>query len=54
MGINVQFFLAYVATGDRRLSGGRGVPPEEFRKQGPCRFGRSATVADGITVMEPG
>jgi len=48
------FFRAYVAAGNRRLADGCGVRPEEFRKQGPCRFGRSATVADGITVMEPG
>ena len=27
----------------------RPVRTEEFRKQGPCRFGRSAVVEDGIT-----
>src|SRR5260370_35874416 len=27
---------------------------EEFRKQGPCRFGRSAAVEGGITGVEPG
>jgi hypothetical protein len=27
---------------------------EEFRKHGPCRFGRSATVGDGITIEEAG
>src|SRR5207247_10884148 len=54
MGMNVLFFRPYVATGHRRLTDGCGVRPEEFCKQGPCRFGRSATVADGIIVMEPG
>jgi len=28
--------------------------PEEFRKQGPCRFGRSAAVASDITGEEAG
>src|SRR5580693_8155243 len=54
MGTNVHFFRAYGATGKRRLSDGSGVQPEEFCKQGACRFGRSATIADGITVVEPG
>jgi hypothetical protein len=27
---------------------------EEFRKQGPCRFGRSAVVEGCITGLEPG
>jgi hypothetical protein len=28
--------------------------PEEFRKQGACRFGRSATVRGDITGEEAG
>ena len=48
------FFRTNVTTEDRRLSDGRGVQPEEFRKQAPCRFGLSAAGAGCITVLEPG
>jgi hypothetical protein len=46
--------VSFSRSGNRHYCLRRGVPEEEFRKQGPCRFGRSASVAGGITDAEPG
>ena len=51
---DVGFFGDSVTAGNRRLCDAGGVQAEEFCKQGPCRFGRSAAVEDGITGVEPG
>ena len=40
--------------GNGRLGAAGPLWAEEFRKQGPCRFGRSAAVEGGITGVEPG